>query len=677
MPNVNEYDKQDDWMGACMPAMLGEGRDKDQAAAACASMWKEKKSFGDMSIEEAVKHFLKYGARHSGKDQQALQAAHDALVNVGAMCQAPKSIGDDAFINFGDEVKATQLANGDVKLGGYLIRYGNPAKTDLTGDYFTKSTDFGEAEKSDGWFNHRLPVEFDGKRARYTDQLPDVKLTKDDIGVFAEIVLGARNEYEKKMAEWGFAGKLGWSSGTAPHLVDRKAVGKANEITRWKLGLDASLTPTPAEYRNTVMPIKSWITSEAAATDNDEIQQQETKSKESIMDKEEMKALFDEQKTSISELVKNEATAAATKAVADVLDKLPEVKAKMNATVEVVVAEEDQPFKSDGEFYMSVKNAAIAPHAIDPRLKSLKATGLSEAQPSQAGFLVPQQTAPGIIEKMYTTGSLLSVMSNRDPVIGYGMSYNLVDETSRADGSRNGGVTGYWGAEGGTKTASKGKFRQLELKLKKVYALCVATDELLEDAPTLGNWLNRVAPDELRFKVEDAIVNGDGVGKPAGILTSPAFKSAVRTDANEIDALDIGRMWAARFVGVNDYIWLGNQSIFPQLLTLTIGNMPVYIPAGGLGGLPYSTLLGRPYYDTEYNPVLGTLGDLMLVSPSQYQMIDKGGVQVASSIHVYFTTDESAFRFVYRIDGAPTWNSTLTLKDTNTVSPYVGLAATT
>jgi len=182
----------------------------------------------------------------------------------------------------------------------------------------------------------------------------------------------------------------------------------------------------------------------------------------------------------------------------------------------------------------------------------------------------------------------------------------------------------------------------------------------------------------LRFKFEDAIINGDGVGKPAGILTSPSFKSAVRTDANEIDALDLGRMWAARYAGVNDYIWLGNQSIFPQLLSLTIGQMPVFIAAGGLSGLPYATLLGRPYFDIEYAPTLGTLGDLMLVSPSQYQIIEQAaGIQAASSLSVYFTTDEMAFRWTLRVDGAPIWNSALTLKDSNTVSPFVGLAATT
>ena len=83
-------------------------------------------------------------------------------------------------------------------------------------------------------------------------------------------------------------------------------------------------------------------------------------------------------------------------------------------------------------------------------------------------------------------------------------------------------------------------------------------------------------------------------------------------------------------------------------------------------------------YETEYNAALGTIGDILLVSPSQYQLIEKsGGVQYASSIHVYFTTDESAFRFVYRIDGAPQWNTTLTGKDTVARSPFVDLLATT
>lgn len=670
MPNVSDYENESDWMGACVPKMMGEGKENEQAVAACASMWSEKKSIDDLTLDEAVKR----GARNNRTDQQRLQMIHDYAKENGAMCEPPKSLTPNDLISFGGEVKAL----GDGKVGGYLVRHSGQNDPDLTDDYFDEQTTINAPEVLPVLYQHGM----DAKLGKHI--LGSAKTGRDDVGLWIEAQLNMRDDYEKAIYALAEKGKLGWSSGALSHLVEREPVGKAYHIKTWFVG-EASLTPTPAEPRNTVISFKSFIPSEAAATDKDVYQKQVITNKESIMDKEEIKALFDEQKTSIAELVKIEASAAATKAVTDVLDKLPEVKAQLNGEIKVTKAAEDQPFEKPGHFFMAVKNAAINPWQIDPRLKSLvapkdetKATGLSEAQPSQAGFLVPQQTAAGILEKMYNTGTLLGQMTNRDPVTGNNMTYNIVDETSRADGSRNGGITGYWGAEGGTKTASKPTFRQLELKLKKVYALCVATDELLEDAPALESWLARTVPSELRFKVEDAIINGDGVGKPLGILSSPAFKSATRADANVIAAGDIGRMWAARYAGVNDYIWLGNQSIFPQLLTMSIGNFPVFVSSGGLSGLPYSTMLGRPYYDIEYAPALGTLGDLMLVSPSQYQMIEKsGGIQSASSIHVYFTTDESAFRFVYRVDGAPTWRTTLTLKDSNTVSPFVGLAATT
>jgi len=75
---------------------------------------------------------------------------------------------------------------------------------------------------------------------------------------------------------------------------------------------------------------------------------------------------------------------------------------------------------------------------------------------------------------------------------------------------------------------------------------------------------------------------------------------------------------------------------------------------------------------------LGDVGDILLASPSAYALITKGGVEAASSIHVKFDYDETCFRFVYRVDGAPYFNAAVTAFDgTNTVSPFVALAAST
>jgi HK97 family phage major capsid protein len=167
---------------------------------------------------------------------------------------------DETLIQYGDAIKSIEETPDGLKVGGYLVRFSTLDDTDLAGDYFTADTDFGEAEKSDGWFNHRKPVYFKNVEAKaYKSRIGSVSLRKDNVGVWAETVLQARNEYEQEILKLAKAGKLGWSSGTASHLVEREQTGKSYRITAWPLGLDASLTPTPAEPRNGVMSIKSLI----------------------------------------------------------------------------------------------------------------------------------------------------------------------------------------------------------------------------------------------------------------------------------------------------------------------------------------------------------------------------------------------------------------------------------
>jgi hypothetical protein len=42
MPDPNNYDNESDWMSACVPTVVAEGRTQDQAVAQCLSMWSNK-----------------------------------------------------------------------------------------------------------------------------------------------------------------------------------------------------------------------------------------------------------------------------------------------------------------------------------------------------------------------------------------------------------------------------------------------------------------------------------------------------------------------------------------------------------------------------------------------------------------------------------------------------------
>jgi HK97 family phage major capsid protein len=98
---------------------------------------------------------------------------------------------------------------------------------------------------------------------------------------------------------------------------------------------------------------------------------------------------------------------------------------------------------------------------------------------------------------------------------------------------------------------------------------------------------------------------------------------------------------------------------------------PQFVGFGADGGM---TIFGRPVMVTEFNATLGTVGDIVVADLSEYLFWEKGGVQEAQSIHVAFTTDEMAFRFIYRCTGQPTLAAPLTpYKGSLTTSPFVVL----
>ena len=342
-----------------------------------------------------------------------------------------------------------------------------------------------------------------------------------------------------------------------------------------------------------------------------------------------------------------------------------------------------------GEFLQDVaryyKGNGFTPRLGAYHAKSVKAvSGLSEGVPADGGFLVTEDLVSGLLQPMYDTGQLLqrarrfSISSNSNAI-----RINGIDETSRAAGSRWGGLLGYWLAEADEKTASKPKFRKIRLELHKLAALVYATDELLDDASALNSIIAAAVPQELRFMAEDSIVNGTGAGQPLGILNSGCIVSVAKETgqtAATVVAENIIQMWARLWApSRSNAVWFINQDVEPQLYQLAlpvgVGGQLVYMPPGGLSASPYGTLFGRPVVSVEYCPTLGTVGDIILADMSQYYLAEKGGIQAAQSIHVRFVYDESVFRFVYRIDGQPAWSSALTpFKGTNTVSPFVVLA---
>lgn len=369
------------------------------------------------------------------------------------------------------------------------------------------------------------------------------------------------------------------------------------------------------------------------------------------------------------------------------LEKLPPANPLSPTLPSPTVITDSAGFKNVGDQLIAVRNAKLRPHMVDKRLVEARALGANEATPEDGGFLVQQDFAQEIIKRINDIGQVQSRV-RRIPISGSanGTKIPAINETSRATGSRWGGVQAYWIQEGGALTPSRPKFRMINLNLGKLAALMYATDEILQDAAQLEAIANEAFPEELNFMLEDAIINGDGTGKPLGFLNGNSVVNVAiegtQTIANTAGFLAINvanmmaRMPARNYANA---VWLVNPVLLAKLVVMTIGGAggatPVYLPGGNLSGTPFGTLLGRPVIPVEYCAAEGTPGDIILADLSQYVVADKGGIDYASSMHVAFLTDEMAFRFILRVDGQPVWNNVLTpFKGSATQAPFVTLA---
>ncbi len=346
-------------------------------------------------------------------------------------------------------------------------------------------------------------------------------------------------------------------------------------------------------------------------------------------------------------------------------------------------------FRSFGEQLLALKDADMHRHVRHEKLERCQklmraATGLNETQAQDGGFLVQTDLSSTLIKRTYET----SVLAKRCAKIGIGpnsngLKINAIDESSRANGSRWGGIVAYWGNEADAYVASKPKFRQIELVLKKLTGLCYATEEMLADSSALEGVISQGFTEEFGFKLDDAIFRGTGAGQPLGITNSGALVTVAKESSQSAAGIILdnivkmrARLWAR---SRQNSIWTINQDCEPQLntLSLTVGNnsYPVLMPATGISGAQYDSMYGRPVVPTEYNATMGAVNDVLLADFSQYLLIDKGGLQQAASVHVRFLYDEMTYKFTYRVDGQPLWDKPLTpYQGSNTLSPFVNLA---
>lgn len=340
-----------------------------------------------------------------------------------------------------------------------------------------------------------------------------------------------------------------------------------------------------------------------------------------------------------------------------------------------------------GHFAQSVEHLYTPGHAADERIKMLAAaSGMSQGVGAEGGVLVPPEFSTQMWDGMSRDPDNIATLCDNYTVEGESLTFPRERETSRADSYRDGGVLAYWLQEAQQITSTKvGNLAQMKIEPHELDVLIYATNKLLRNsALALTQYLQRKGQRAITFKLNDAIINGDGVGKPLGILNSDALVSVTKETGQVAGTVVYGNVRKMRarmhpnFAG--QWLWLVNQEVPQHLeqMVMTVGTagVAVYMPASGISQDGYDRLYGRQVRVIEYCQAPGTVGDIIAWAPKSYCIGTRGSPETSFSVHLRYDYNETAFRFVFEADGQPWIDSAVTpYKGTDTLSTMVTVAA--
>ncbi len=387
-----------------------------------------------------------------------------------------------------------------------------------------------------------------------------------------------------------------------------------------------------------------------------------------------------------------------TKAIADASEKVAKsVPQYQVAKDENYDLEKSSGFKDVSHFIKCVQSAGMAAQGgagldISGMEFLTKApSGQNISNDTEGNFAVPDVMSTIIWDNIEKDPADLINLTDRYTTAGTSLKIPRAFESSRKEGTgqRYAGITTTWLDEAGEIQPTKATIGRQSLELHKLGAVTYATEEMLDDQGfNFMGWVNDKVPRALGFAINQAIVEGTGVAKPKGFLNGDSL-IVVPLESGQgnhtIFHRNVNKLYWRNWKR-STAIWLAHPDLVQQLEFMffnddTTNKRPIYLPANQVVASPFGVMYGRPVIPYEFMPDFGDQGDIAFVDMSQYATLTKAGggaIKTASSIHIRFLFEETAFRFTARIDGSELWTSPKEdLKGDTTRSPFVVLASRT
>jgi HK97 family phage major capsid protein len=301
---------------------------------------------------------------------------------------------------------------------------------------------------------------------------------------------------------------------------------------------------------------------------------------------------------------------------------------------------------------------------------------------AEGGFAVPAPIIEDLQARIFQRSYLLSRVTRARVTVGNAFEGFVPDPSlPTPDGGGVGGLDLPTTAEDGVYASEVVRMRALQLAMNKNGCVLPVTEDLLEDAPLLGDVLALGAERSVRGLMERRIWNGNGVAQPVGVMNAPALLvqaiEGTQTIANTptFIATNAARM-VAQMLDLESAAFYVNPDLLTALFTATTNSNAKDVITPPDADAPFGRIATRPLFPNTAAPAVGQVGDFVCASMPDYVVAQKGDLRQALSLDVRFLQGEGLFRFAIRWNGAPMLSQPYTpLWSTTPKSHYVALAA--
>lgn len=278
---------------------------------------------------------------------------------------------------------------------------------------------------------------------------------------------------------------------------------------------------------------------------------------------------------------------------------------------------------------------------------------MTEGTDAAGGYLVPTQRLQDVLE--------IRGVDTGEQIINLFPSLQVISDSVEI-ASITSGMTAGWVAELAAKPVSDLAFGQITASVFTAAGLGVVSNQLLSDSRANGRAVDNFILADLRKRLNQvyatAILDGTGTGQPLGLLRQVGRQPLTLATWSVTALLDIivDGLFLLENEGFNATHIIMHPRRWQKIAKFRDANTGEAIANGnrfGEGGLPGRSIYGVPVVTTKLLPTNGGAGtnqdDILIVDASEQLRLEREGIAVDESKHVYFTSNQTVFRAERRV----------------------------